>query len=69
MDDHLTEKLPIMITRRCDLEERGNEDVGDRDAHNGEPDLPEHALLDGFAIGHALRRGRRLRYGSARIHE
>lgn len=54
VNNHLTEKLSIMFILQEYLEEGRNEDVRNGHEHDGEPELPESALLDSILRAHAI---------------
>ena len=67
MNNHLTEKLGIMNLSQNHLEEGRNEDVRDGHEHDGEPELPECALLHRVLGAHALFLGLGYSSGEKRV--
>lgn len=67
VNNHLTEKLGIMNLSQNHLEEGRNEDVRDGHEHDGEPELPERALLHRVLGAHALFLGLGYSSGEKRV--
>lgn len=67
VNNHLTEKLGIMNLSQNHLEEGRNENVRDGHEHDGEPELPERALLHRVLGAHAFFLGLGYSSGEKRV--